>query len=512
MKINIVFGLIIVSMIMAAFVGNSSSREPLAPAIPENDDKGITVATILSGLNVPWEIAWGPDNCIWYTEQDGFVSKFNPATREKKLLLKINDLYRYNLGLLSMAIHPDFSNQPYVFLNYTYIQPDSVIRSKLVRYTFSNDSLIGPLILLDIPANRGHNGSRIAISPDGKLFLATGDTDMNNDSYNGGNAQNANTPGGKILRLNIDGTIPDDNPLPGNPLWAMGFRVPQGLVFGMNGTLYSCEHGNDQDDEINIIAKNGNYGYPYVLGKCDEPNETEYCSAHNITPPIKAWTPTIAPSGIDYYRSAAIPEWTNTILVATLKTQSLRVLKLNAAGTAVIDEKIFFEKKFGRLRDICISPSGDVYISTSNRDWNPASGFPVKGDDRIIKLSKSAKATDVAITSTTDVANPKTSSRGETIYENYCGSCHKQTGEGVKGIFPALKGSKLVSGNKENLIRKVMFGAKVQGETNEKFDQKMSSFQFLKDEELANVLTYVRKKFGGAGAVTIQDIKRSRNK
>jgi mono/diheme cytochrome c family protein len=390
-----------------------------------------------------------------------------------------------------------------------------------VRYTYTGTSLTKPLTLLEVPAETGHNGSRIVFAPDGKLMLGTGDADPKNDAANSGNAQDPQSLSGKILRLNIDGSVPDDNPVPGSPVWAMGFRVPQGLVYGPHGNLYSAEHGNVNDDELNLVRRGGNYGYPRVLGQCDQPGEKDFCATHTVTEPLKAWTPTIAPAGIDYYQGAAIPEWQNAILMVTLKTQSLRVLKLNPAGTAVVDEQVYFEQAYGRLRDICISPAGDVYLSTSNRDWNPAEGFPKESDDRIIKISKrkpgqqpakAAAAKPLPARPAPKAAPAKPKPAGAVLYTNYCASCHKADGNGVAGTFPPLKGAEQVRGDKQALIRIVLQGLsgpiQVKGAT---YDQEMPAFAFLSDQQIADVLTYVRSTFGNqSGSITSGEVQQAR--
>ncbi|MEX2234823.1 MAG: PQQ-dependent sugar dehydrogenase [Cyclobacteriaceae bacterium] len=487
-------------------------------------DSTFIISTIASHLDVPWEITWGPDNWIWYTEQRGTVSKVNPITGEKKLLLRIvPDVHRKNtLGLLCMALHPDMKNFPYVFLNYQYMKGSDLksLQSKWVRYTYTGTTLKDPLVLFEIPADIGHNGSRIVFAPDGKLILATGDADHKNDAANSGNAQNLESWSGKILRMNIDGTIPEDNPFPGSPVWALGFRVPPGLVYASNGKLYSAEHGNVINDEVNLIEKGANYGYPNVSGVCDRPRELEYCASHTIKAPIIAWTPTIAPAGLDYYDNSAIPEWQNSLLLVTLKSQSLRVLKLNERGDSVLEDRVYFEKSFGRLRDICVSPDGEVYISTSNLDWNQAEGFPKENDDRIIKISgnKTSKIVSDAggktrnMKSSARAATVRSDAPGVIVYNNYCTSCHKPDGAGVPGTFPPLKGTHQVTGDKTKLIRLVLQG--LSGPitlAGVKYDTEMPSFSFLFDQEVADVVGYVRSAFGQKQeTVTLAEVKKIR--
>ena len=487
------------------------------------DSTEIGITTIISGLSVPWEIAWGPDNWIWFTEQDGKISRLNPETKETKLLLQVPDVFRKTMGLMSMVLHPDMKNSPYVYLNYTFLKKENAtadkadsIMSRVVRYTYNGDKLTDPFVLLEIPGNTGHNGSRMVIAPDKTLMFATGDVDPNAEPMYAGNAQNIKTTGGKILRINLDGTIPANNPFPGNPIWALGFRVPQGLVFSSNGKLYSAEHGDATDDEVNVIEKGRNYGYPNVTGFCDHPEETSYCATHSIVEPLKAWTPTIAPAGIDYYNSKAIPEWQNSILLVTLKTQSFRVLNLNSSGNAIESEKVYFEKHFGRLRDICVSPSGDIYISTSNRDWNPPDGFPLMKDDRIIRISRmetSGKAIPITKASKADTTQ-SISTTGGFMYASYCASCHKEDGSGVKGVFPPLKGTPEIAGDEDSLLHIVLNGLSGPKRVDQvKYDQQMPSFWFLSDNQIALIASYVRLKFGNnSTAITPAKVSKARKR
>lgn len=476
------------------------------------DSTLIGIETVLSGLNVPWEIAWGPDGWIWFTEEDGRISKVNPDTGEKKMLLKIPDLHLDRLGMLSMVLHTDIKKTPYVFLNYI-VKKDSARVSRLVRYYYNGDILMDPVILKEIPGNTGHNGSRLVMGPDGKILWATGDASCCGKGKITSEriAQNPHLLNGKILRINIDGSIPSDNPVAQSEIWATGFRVPQGLVYASNGLLYSAEHGDAIDDELNLIRKGRNYGYPDVTGICDREEEQSFCSSHAVVEPLKAWTPTIAPAGIDYYHSSAIPEWHNSLLMVTLKTQSFRVLNLSRNGNAVVAEKVYLEKMFGRMRDICVSPEGDIYISTSNQDWNPAEGFPKRGDDRILRIYKvtTSKGT---MAERSGVAPPSKAGNeapaGSVLYTNYCASCHKSDGEGVKAVFPPLKENRVVTGNKEELISILLKGMsgpiKVKGIA---YNQPMPAFNFLSDRELADVLTYIRSDLNNrASEITDDDI------
>lgn len=192
-----------------------------------------------------------------------------------------------------------------------------------------------------------------------KLYITTGDANLRFTL-----PQSTTSLNGKVLRVNLDGTIPADNPY-GNAVWAIGFRNSQGLIFG-NGKLYSSEHGETTNDEINIIERARNFGWPYVEGFCDLPAELTFCAGNNVKEPLYAWTPTIAPSGIDYYNNNAIAQWKNSLLITFLKGRRMIQMKLNEDGTAVEGVHEFFNNQFGRLRDIALSPDGKVYICTDN--------------------------------------------------------------------------------------------------------------------------------------------------
>lgn len=339
----------------------------------------IDTSTIATNLHVGWEIIYGPDNWLWLTERNGYVIKVQPATGEKKSILKINDVYEVSeSGLLGMVLHPDFIDSPYVYLVYNYLS-GSGIKERLVRYTYSNDALISPITLLDnIEGGNNHNGSRLIITPDKKLLMTTG------DATNSSLAQNLSRVEGKVLRMNLDGSVPADNPISGSLLFTWGHRNPQGLVISDNGRIYISEHGPNNDDEINILRKDRNYGWPIVEGYCDSPTENNYCNSMDITEPIKAWTPTIAVAGIDYYNHSSIPEWDNAIIMVTLKESDFRVLKLNNIGDSIVSETIYFDNWFGRLRDICVSPEGEIFLTTSNLDGR---GTPKPGDDKIVRIA-----------------------------------------------------------------------------------------------------------------------------
>lgn len=456
------------------------------------------VSTVVDSLDVPWEICWGPDNNIWFTEQSGSISRYDPQTNICRRLVFLPDTYRMRTsGLLGMALHIDMKRHPYVFVAYTAKTADDKAVSRIMRFTYKADTLIDPLLILEYAAWSGHFGARVAVAPDGKLMVATG------DGAQFENAQDIESPHGKILRLNIDGTVPDDNPFAGSPVWAFGLRNPQGIVYSPRGILYSADHGDATDDEVNRIIRGRNYGWPSIEGYADREKESAFARQHTGTvEPMIAWTPTVAPAGLAIYTSDAIPAFRNSLLLATLKGNALRVLKLDGGGENILSDSVLFRQVFGRLRSVCVSPNGDVYMGTSNKDWNP-NGFAGERDDRIIRLSKINDAAvgrrnrpnilpAVVKDSGEDIV-----SRGELLYTSYCAACHKEDGRGLKDIYPSLYGSPLVGDtNKRPLLTLVMAGKK-----------EMPAFDFLSDQDLAIVLSYLRKRFGPqASAVSEQEV------
>ncbi|MGB3005479.1 MAG: PQQ-dependent sugar dehydrogenase [Chitinophagaceae bacterium] len=362
---------VILSIISFTLLGCNQSKKSANKPNTSPGIAGIKDSVILNGLNYPWEILWGPDNHIWMTERGGKISRVNPVTGDIIPLITISETESNGEGgMLGLALHPNFKTNPQVFVAYNY--NNGKYKEKIVRFTYDGSTLINPVTILDnIKASSIHNGCRLVISPDLKLFITTGDASDQTLP------QNSNSINGKVLRINLDGSIPGDNPLTGNPLWSTGHRNAQGLVI-VNNKMYISEHGPDSDDEINIIEKGRNYGWPAVKGFCDEKREQTFCSANNVKEPIMAWTPTIAACGLDYYESNLIPEWKNSLLLVALKNARLYQMKLDDSFSKITETNEYFSNDYGRMRDICISPEGKVYICTSNGG----------NDDKIIEIRK----------------------------------------------------------------------------------------------------------------------------
>ncbi|WP_052430576.1 PQQ-dependent sugar dehydrogenase [Hymenobacter sp. DG25B] len=353
------------------------------PSTVQVGNTTVTVTTLATQLDTPWELLWGPDNFLWLTERPGRISRINPTTGEVALLLTVPEVAEEGEGgLLGMALHPAFATSPYVYVVYTYLASGQ-IREKLVRYTYTGGTLNSPVSLIaEIPAARIHSGSRLLFLPDGNLLMSTG------DAADQSTPQNTVSLNGKTLRLAPDGSVPADNPQPGQYQYTLGHRNPQGLALGPNGRIYSSEHGPDSNDEVNLIEAGRNYGWPTVKGFCDEPAEKAFCTDKNVKEPLFAWSPTLAVSGLAYYNHPAIPEWRNSLLLNSLKAGQLLQLPLQADGASLQSQPVLiFNRQFGRLRAICVAPDGRVFLGTSNRD---GSGAGTANDDQILMLQNKA--------------------------------------------------------------------------------------------------------------------------
>ena len=360
----------------------------------------LEVREVTSGLDVPWEMKWGPDGFLWITERDGLVSRINVDTGEKNVILDItNQVWQSSeAGLLGMEIHPEFnSGSPYVFLVYTYLSSGQKEKVVYYEYDANNDQLINETVLLgNIPANPTHSGSRLLILDDLTMLVTTGDVQDWMDS------QNLDVLSGKTLRMSVDisggtaGFIPSDNPIPNSYVWSWGHRNAQGLALAPNGKIYSSEHGPSNDDELQILIPGGNYGWPNVQGYCDNQwvdygyaedltnsyTEIDYCEDNDIIEAIwSSGSSTIATSDLIWYDNPAIPEFQNTLLMTVLKDKNLVRFTLSEDGSQVESVTEFFNNEWGRLRDICVSPDGKIYLATNGYSW------PSQPPNEIIELN-----------------------------------------------------------------------------------------------------------------------------
>jgi len=347
----------------------------------------LTQSDVVTGITRPWEILWGPDDYIWCTLRTGQVLHIDPLSGNYQTILDIGSIIANGgsgePGMLGMALHPDFSNTPKVFLVYCYTSGNSV-RERLVSFDWDGTSLTNETQLINnIQGNQIHNGSRLVISPDQKIMMTVGDRGSS------ALAQDISVYNGKVLRINLDGSIPSDNPDPSSYVWSFGHRNSQGLCYGPTGILYESEHGQNSSDEFNIIEQGRNYGWPDVEGACNTTSEQTFCADNNVREPLLEWTPCVAVNGIEYYNHAAIPEWSNSIIMGVMgglngtssSNDRVSILHLSDDGMSVLSEDKLFTSLNQRFRDVCINPyTGALYVALNGTQ------YPGTTPNKIIKF------------------------------------------------------------------------------------------------------------------------------
>jgi PQQ-dependent dehydrogenase (s-GDH family) len=417
-------------VLVTALVGLSAQDRRSAAAA----STAFSMREVATGLEGPWEVTWGPDERLWITERTGNrVTRINPADGTKTVALTIPEVHSSHSqdGLLGMALHPELlrGGADYVYLFFTYDLdpgPDIARRGRIRRYTFDRktETLGDPVNLLSgLPVHTDHVSGRLVFGPDQKLYLSIGDQGSNfgRNYCNANRAQQLPSAAeiaakdwikydGKLLRVNLDGSIPNDNPvLDGvrSHVYTYGHRNIQGLTFGPDGRLYAAEHGPSSDDEVNLIRAGGNYGWPNVAGYKDDrgyvygnwaafpscetlpfssvltppeiPQQKESVFDHpQFVAPLRTFftiepgydfqkqgNATIAPAGLDLYSAKAIPGWANSLLLMGMRTGRVYRLKLSANGMTLVGDSEELFKTTNRYRDSAIAPDGrTVYLAT----------------------------------------------------------------------------------------------------------------------------------------------------
>ena len=334
--------------------------------------EGVKVEEVATNLAIPWSISFiSPDEAL-LTERGGTVRLLDLSAASHRVIGKIDVAHVGEGGLLGIDTR---GSGPTIYTYYT-ARRDGGLVNRVVLWD-GLELRDGQVLLDNIPASSIHNGGRIRLGPDGKLYITTGDAAAPE------NSQSLQSLAGKILRLNPDGSIPPDNPYTDSPIYSLGHRNPQGIDWHpVTLQLYSTEHGPSGEmgltghDEVNIILPGANYGWPRVIGA---PSKPEF-----VDPIYHSGATTWAPSGCSFVRGAPFEDWANNLLFAALRGEHLHRVVLDTSGGKVVASERLFQGVYGRLRDVVQGPDGYVYLLTSNRDGR---GVPRQGDDKVLRLT-----------------------------------------------------------------------------------------------------------------------------
>jgi len=451
---------------LSACATAEDAAQPIASALELDDagadtepsDANFALRVVTLGLEAPYEVLWGPDGMLWVSERVGKrVVRVDPQTGARIPALAVTDAVQTGGqdGVLGMVLHPQLlkgQGNDYVYLAYTYTESAAMAsRTKIVRYTYdaASQSLTDPQPLLQgLPASTDHNSAKLVFAPDDTLYYTIGDQGHNQfdnkcleirAQYLPSAEAVANSDWsayqGKILRLNLDGSIPADNPVLNgvrSHVFSYGHRNAQALDLAPNGTLYAAEHGPKTDDEVNLIEPGHNYGWPNVAGYIDDrayvygnwsassptpcaelefsdyvlppsvpqQRESEWSHPDFTLPLLTFYTvdngydfmdpacagnsayicwPTIAPSSLRVYepQTGSVPGWENSILLTSLKEGSVFRLPLAADGRSVTGPGVPHFKTTNRYRAIAVAPDARHFyvITDSQGDTSgPSSG------------------------------------------------------------------------------------------------------------------------------------------
>ncbi|TCO57230.1 PQQ-dependent sugar dehydrogenase [Actinocrispum wychmicini] len=323
----------------------SPASDPVTTNTKPGGDAIGEVKQITTSTDVPWGLAFLPDGSALYTERDTHNITHVTAAGVKNTAGTVPNVSGTDGegGLLGLEISPTFGTDHWLYVYHT-----SPSDNRIVRIKYENGKLGTEQVLLTgIARNKFHNGGRIRFGPDDKLYAGVG------DGQNGDNAQNLNSLNGKILRLNPDGSVPSDNPFPGKYVWSYGHRNVEGLAFDSQGRLWEAELGNSVMDELNLVRKGGNYGWPSCEGTSGS------CGDSSFVKPIRTWPVAQAsPSGLAIVN--------DTLFMAALRGE--RLWRMKITGSTTDTPKAFFQGTYGRLRTVEASPDGGLWLTTTNGD------------------------------------------------------------------------------------------------------------------------------------------------
>jgi aldose sugar dehydrogenase len=338
----------------------------------------VRVEEVVSGLNVPWGIAFLPNGDMLVSERSGQVRLVQNNTLRPQPIATINVSDRGEGGLLGIAAHPDFANNRFFYVYFTANANGTPV-NRVERWQLSQDATSATrdrTIIDNIPVAQYHNGGRIRFGPDGMLYVGTG------DARDPDLSQDVNSLAGKILRVTPDGEVPADNPFAGNPVYILGIRNTQGFDWINESTLWVSDHGPSGElgrsghDKVSVAQAGDNLGWPTTY-RCE--------SQQGLVTPAIVWRQALPPGGAAIYTGNAIPEWQGSFIVAALRAEQLQRVVIDPQSGQVQQHDVYLQGQHGRLREAVMGPDGELYVTTSNCDGRGS--CPADGD-KILRITR----------------------------------------------------------------------------------------------------------------------------
>ena len=370
-SLNRIFSPLVSSVLLTIIISSCQGANVLTSANNSQTNQWQKV-TVIEGLEHPWSMVWLPNGEILITERPGRLRVVREGKLDPKAIAGVPEVFAVGQGgLLDVAIHPQFAQNRWIYLTYAHGDREAN-RTRVARAVYDGASLRDVRVIFEVSqAKTGsqHFGSRLLWLPDGTLLVAIGD---------GGNpplqlagdlirkqSQNLQSHLGKIIRINDDGSLPKDNPFMGSKIWSYGHRNIQGISFDpMTQRVWATEHGAKGGDELNLIEKGKNYGWPVVSASQEYGTNTPVSrekSRPDLIDPKTIWTPAIAPSGLVFYTGNRFPNWQGNLFAGGLVSRDIRRLSVDKSGEIINQEAIPIGQ---RVRDVRQSPDGFLYLLT----------------------------------------------------------------------------------------------------------------------------------------------------
>lgn len=355
---------------------STKNEDSTSTQIPNKAEVKTKIELVAKNLFVPWAITFTSQDRMLFTERNGKIREIkNSVLNPNPLKVFQNISALSEEGLMGITIDPNYQENKFIYTVYAYPK-DNAYAVKVVRLKDNETSLDDEKVILDnIPGSRYHVGGRLKFGPDKKLYLTTG------ENTNPETTQDKNTLAGKILRMNSDGSVPEDNPFPNSLIYSFGHRNPQGIDWHpVSGLMVETEHGPSGydgrrgGDEVNIIQKGKNYGWPTISYEQKQ---------DGLLSPNIVYFDSIAPGSGSFYNSSAIPQFQNNYFIGALRGEAIYQVFFDEAGQKILKNEKLEGINFGRIREVIMGPDGALYFSTSNKDGN---GKPGSEDDRIYRI------------------------------------------------------------------------------------------------------------------------------